>query len=665
MRMRRRALTALPLLVLVAVAQGCDEDITGPGEANLTVALTMTGNSPDPDGATVRLDGGWAIGILSGQVVELGAVVAGSHIVALDGLAPNCQVMGDNPRMVAIVSGRDLTVAFEVSCSTPVDDGTALWAYLQDVGPYEEGQPVADTTTTGTTLEERGDGAWSCTVRRVSMEQYPDDYATFNPNAEVIYPGSMLQGATLVDATPEPVVVARAGGTVVINLVNGSSGVYQHVDEVKQSTVIQAINDILAQNTQIGAARFTYSSSEVQSKEELALTLGVNVSTLSTDLSANLAFSRDREYNRFLVKLNQSFYTVSFDLPLSLSDLFGPSVTAGDLGRYVGPGNPPTYISSVTYGRTFFLLIESTASVDDMRSSIHASYNAAVVDGSLDAGATYVKDLENVNIKVFALGGDQSLAAANFNGDLNALGDFLTQGADILTGVPLSYVVRNVLDNRIVNVKVASDYDIKTCVPVVEERLYSGFDQNDEGWVSYGNGTGSVEWADECLNSGSGACIYQVDVTGGFAQFRAPVAWRDNKSWLPFYGGTIRYRMRNADGDSYGSIPGAVFIDGPAGRISTTLPDELFKAAHEDGWQGVTIDISADGTTYNLSDGGTRLIKWQRGDGQEATREEMEAVLAEVTDFKIAGEWRYGGDTTYLDEIEVLAPDSAVGSIGI
>jgi hypothetical protein len=33
---------------------------------------------------------------------------------------------------------------------------------------------------------------------------------------------------------------------------------------------------------------------------------------------------------------------------------------------------------------------------------------------------------------VFAPGGDQSLAAANFNGDLSALGAFLTEGADML-----------------------------------------------------------------------------------------------------------------------------------------------------------------------------------------------------------------------------------------
>jgi hypothetical protein len=663
MPMRRRASMALSLVVLVALAsliESCGERVTALGKANLSVQMTMSGNAPDPDGAAVRVDDGTPHAILAGQFLELGEVEVGSHVVALSGLASNCQVMGQNPRIVSVTGGSDRTVAFDVACSTPTGDGTAQWNYLNGVGPYAEGQPASDTVTEGTSLEDRVDGTWSCTSRRVSAEGYPDDYATFNPNAEVIYPGAMLQGATLVDATPEPVVVARAGGTVVINLVNGSSGVYEHVDEVKQSTVVQAINDILAANTGIGAARFTFTSSEVQSREQLALTLGVNVSTLSTDFSSSLAFSQDKSYNRFLVKFTQSYYTVSFDLPLSLSDLFAPSVTAADLARYAGPGNPPTYISSVTYGRTFFLLIESTASVDQMRASIKASYDAAVVDGSISASATYVKDLASVNVKVFALGGDQSLAAANFNGKLSALGQFLTEGADIRTGVPLSYVVRNVLDNTIVNVKVATDYDIKTCVPVIQEQLYSDFESGTEGWVSYDNGSGQVIQPSDCLSNSFGRCVEQGDASSGLMQFRAPPTWRENKSWVPFYGGTISYWVRHRGGsDPVPNNPGVIIVHTSGKQISAVIPVKVEQAAQV-GWQQVIYTIGENGTTFNFPDGSSQVVMWQRGDGSVATRDDIEAVLAQVNDFRIVGDLYYNTDYTYLDEIKVTAPDSAV-----
>ena len=124
----------------------------------------------------------------------------------------------------------------------------------------------------------------------------------------------------------------------------------------------------------------------------------------------------------------------------------------------IGPGNPGTYISSVTYGRKFFLLVESTSSRLDIKASIKATYDAGVTGGSLSAGAKYVKDLESSNIKVFALGGDQGLALSTFNGDMQAVGNFLTQGGDYRTGVPLSYVVRSLETHQDVAIKVATKY---------------------------------------------------------------------------------------------------------------------------------------------------------------------------------------------------------------
>jgi hypothetical protein len=43
-----------------------------------------------------------------------------------------------------------------------------------------------------------------------------------------------------------------------------------------------------------------------------------------------------------------------------------------------------------------------------------------------------------------------------------------------------------------------------------------------------------------------------------------------------------------------------------------------------------------------------------------ATRDDIEAVLAQVNDFRIVGDLYYNTDYTYLDEIKVTAPDSAV-----
>jgi hypothetical protein len=156
-----------------------------------------------------------------------------------------------------------------------------------------------------------------------------------------------------------------------------------------------------------------------------------------------------------------------FTPPTRLADYFASNVMPEDLQPYIGQGNPPAFISMVTYGRIFYLLIESTASRDSVAASISASYEAAAAGVSMRAGATYVNQLQDVHVKCFALGGDQASALATFNGDFNGVRDFLTHGASIRTGMPLSYVARALAPpHNIVNMAVAANYDMTQCIPV-------------------------------------------------------------------------------------------------------------------------------------------------------------------------------------------------------
>ena len=158
---------------------------------------------------------------------------------------------------------------------------------------------------------------------------------------------------------------------------------------------------------------------------------------------------------------------MSFDLPASYDDLFAPTVTPQDLQQYVTPGNPACYISDVTYGRVFYLLVESTSSSSNITSSINASFAALPNSPSANVNASYLSNLENLNIKLFALGGDASttlytISSANVNNLVSVLG----AAGDITTGVPLSYVCRAVNGNNIVSVNLATSYDVQFCEPI-------------------------------------------------------------------------------------------------------------------------------------------------------------------------------------------------------
>ena len=76
--------------------------------------------------------------------------------------------------------------------------------------------------------------------------------------------------------------------------------------------------------------------------------------------------------------------------------------------QYVTPGNPACYISDVTYGRVFYLLVESTSASSSITSSINASFSGVANGPSANINASYLSNLQNLNIKLFALGGDAS-----------------------------------------------------------------------------------------------------------------------------------------------------------------------------------------------------------------------------------------------------------------
>ncbi|MEM7372439.1 MAG: thiol-activated cytolysin family protein [Bacteroidota bacterium] len=334
-------------------------------------------------------------------------------------------------------------------------------------GQFESFAEKSDSTIVDSTLSDQHGEEWLCVSKEYDFVNGAEEYFNFNPSSEIIWPGNLLQGNSITESTPNPIVIDRGPGCVTIDLVNGSTGTQKCVDKVSQGNIIEALNEIIDANNGILPAQFSYNFEEIQSQQQMAFKMGVNFHSLTTDVKGKLSINSNRSYHSYLVTLTQNFYTMIFEKPTSYDAFFAAEVQPSDLEPYIGPGNPGTYISSVTYGRKFYLLVESTSSRTDIRASIKATYDAAVVGGSLSASAQYVKDLENSSIKVFALGGDQGLALSTFNGDMTAVGRYLTEGGDYRTGVPLSYVLRSLETHQDLAVKVATKYQTTVCEPKI------------------------------------------------------------------------------------------------------------------------------------------------------------------------------------------------------
>lgn len=330
--------------------------------------------------------------------------------------------------------------------------------------PYNEDYKKSDDVQT-----ER----FICTKRTVSITDGSKDFFLFNPNASVIYPGNLLQGKTLDDATPESIPLKRGSGIISYNIIDGNLASSQTVDEISLSSVRDAQNQIIAGSIADGdpsvPANFSLTVEQVQSKEELSLKLGVKFKTFAAKISGNLEVNTSREVNSVIIKLTQQYYTMDVDVPTSPEDFFHESVTAERLAAYVQADNPAAYISSVTYGRVFYMLFESTSSEAEMKAKLEAGYKTIGTSSEGSVEYESFNSLENLSLQVIAYGGKSSEtleAVGNFV-DNESIGDFLAkigQTSDITTGLPLSYIVNSVArPSKIVGAKLATVYDLVTC----------------------------------------------------------------------------------------------------------------------------------------------------------------------------------------------------------
>jgi hypothetical protein len=131
MRATQGYLAATFLGFAAILTLGCD-DSTGPAQPTGAIQITVSTKGAnidiDPDGYTLRLDGGPGRTVAVNAAVRIGLVPSGTHLVRLDGLASNCSVDGPNPRSVEVIAGESASpLSFAVSCVVP--SGGGGWDY--------------------------------------------------------------------------------------------------------------------------------------------------------------------------------------------------------------------------------------------------------------------------------------------------------------------------------------------------------------------------------------------------------------------------------------------------------------------------------------------------------------------------------------------------------
>jgi thiol-activated cytolysin len=318
-------------------------------------------------------------------------------------------------------------------------------------------------------------GDYQCVTRAVTETQRHEDLVALGANSEAMWPGAMIRGDSIASGLFTQIVRPRAPATISVSLENIAGARSAVMEAPSLSAFREALAGILSQDVTGSTPANIYSEIEsIHSEDQLAMALGASVSVtgLPGQLAASFDFSDQEIKSRYLVKYVQSYYTVDLDQPRAPSDLFAPDVRADDLRDAVGQGNPPLYVSSVTFGRVILFTFESTYSATELGAALEFVY-AGGADVSGDISVTYRDIVSRSRITAYILGGSGGEAASSL-GSYEDLIDFVQGGGDYSRaspGAPIAYKLAYLADNEPARMSFTDEYEAIECERVSQKVL--------------------------------------------------------------------------------------------------------------------------------------------------------------------------------------------------
>lgn len=390
-----------------------------------------------------------------------------------------------------------ILIALIVACTQPDGTGpgtsTEVESYLQGLPGWAQFSPpqpdqapaptgtatlTNDTVASVTAIDPQGNPItqtnvpFICEVTPYRMQENPDQFVMYNPDASILWPGSLVQGVSHRDVgSLLPLIIAqRAPVNVSIPSLQTTPN-FLRVTTVNQANVAQAIGTLIGNSQATGLQSPQKSSFKMESfhsEQEFALSLGLSARYLGFSGKASGSTSRNSSENTVAVQFFQEMFTVVVEAPPTPGGWFTSDFTPARLNEQVtlgriGPANLPIFLSEVVYGRMMMFAVTSTASVTDIRAALNAKYSNVVGGGSGSLSEQHKQIMERSTVAIATYGGnDRGTAAMIRTGDWR---EYFTAEAPLTTALPLSYTFRNLADNSIASVVEATSYNIRTCHP--------------------------------------------------------------------------------------------------------------------------------------------------------------------------------------------------------
>ncbi|WP_370402850.1 thiol-activated cytolysin family protein [Tenacibaculum dicentrarchi] len=362
----------------------------------------------------------------------------------------------------------------------------------------------------------------NCVEKEVSFDKTDSDFFLINPNGSLLWPGNLVGARSIQDGSPTSVpFYGRDRNSIEIGLdvISGTSASTSTIiPNPTPGSVRNELNRILGNYYDSGArfpAAFEVSIERVHNSSDLQFALKAGYSGSGVDVAGQLGINFSDKKTRYVVSLKQRFFTATVTPKAELigdRGWFNNSVTPENLTNYVTDYkenvsnvnmNPASYIESITYGRLFSLIYESSESAKDVSAALNFAYKGAIGSVKADVSTKYNQTLQNTTVKVKQIGGDAqpgiTAGLSAVSGDLKAINTFLKEGANVSRtnpGYPISYKVNYVSNNSPFKVVSNVKYVQRDCELVSRKKVrfnpltvstnYWGYDHGTSGLELFG-----------------------------------------------------------------------------------------------------------------------------------------------------------------------------------
>lgn len=278
-------------------------------------------------------------------------------------------------------------------CEKDNFDETALNEYLKTLPPISGEMPAEKTAAITATEKDTTTDYIYITDYYEAAAGY-NEQIVLNPQTDVIYPGALVKGESILDGTYTLIPATRKPITISTSLTGGSvSSVV--VEDPKLSTVREAVNTLMKQTYDVPYANMAFTVEQAYSEQQIDLSLRASYKTGILNIKGGFDFSNTQIKTRLIAKFIQNYYTLDMDLPSQPSDLFEEDVDRALFGTMM-----PMYVSTVTFGRMALFTIESELEETQVRAYLEASYGG--ISGSASAEFDQLKTKSTM--KVYILG---------------------------------------------------------------------------------------------------------------------------------------------------------------------------------------------------------------------------------------------------------------------